>query len=154
MDDLEATIKRLEAAEVGSRKLDAQICVVADRLRAIRWYWTGATGIPHAVPENFDLLKGGMGTASIEAMCPAYSTSIDAALTLVPEGWRGRFGFDEHGTYIKQSPFGLIGMAWGFITPPDKWDAESYSAKAPSIPLALCIAALKARSLHTSGDGE
>lgn len=82
---MDEVIKRLEAAEIGSRKLDAQICVVADRLRAIRWYWTGATGIPHAVPGNFDLLKGGMGTASVEAMCPAYTTSMDAARALLPE---------------------------------------------------------------------
>ena len=111
-DKLDALIARLEQAARGSRELDdeiAELCAPTDDARM-------------AAFEN------GRDWPDL------YTTSLDAALTLVPEGWRV-----EH-----------IGQNWGMT----RWDAELHTAddvpsgvtaEAPTPALALCIAALKAR---------
>lgn len=102
MDDL---IARLEAAEGPDRELDGDIAIMMR---------------PGFYP-NRDIAQKD---------APRYSSSIDAALTLVPEGY-GRLDIMiiENGhTYVSRD----VGS---------EYDAEG---KIP--PLAICIAALKARA--------
>lgn len=110
---LESIIERLEKGETG-REVD----------RAI-WF---------ALHHETDYAK------ACEAPPGAFSTSIDAALTLVPEGWM----------WNASSP-DLSGRAFAYVREyqPDKPrpmrpDAEG-SARVPSPAVAMCIAALKAR---------
>lgn len=74
MDDIASLIARVEAAEGPDRELDAAVAVAAKQ-----------------VPYDFE--PAGNGLASWRAMydnrwwdAPAYTASIDAAMTLVPEG--------------------------------------------------------------------
>ena len=98
---LDALISKLEAASEGSRELDGAVFHVtypsveySDRLEI--WTYKGE-----------------------HVLLPHYTTSIDAALTLVPDGW---------------TPWDLIAR---YCTP-SEFDA------APA--LAICIAALRARA--------
>lgn len=62
---------------------------------------------------------------------PKYTASLDAALTLVPEGKK----FVVGGSLMSAKHFAEI----------DPWQSEHISGEAPTPALALCIAALKAR---------
>lgn len=64
---------------------------------------------------------------------PLYTTSIDAALTLVPEGVHWQLRTSEVPGWFT-SCWGDFGVTWA-----------QYSAASPAI--ALCIAALKARAI-------
>jgi len=67
-------------------------------------------------------------------MPPAYTASIDAAMTLVPEGWGRMFNQSENGLHCN------VCLARSYPT-----NAVVYSeAATPAI--ALCIASLRARS--------
>lgn len=95
-------IAKLESATEGSRELD----------RAIHSHIRGV--------EEFLL-----------STWPAYTTSLDAALTLVPEGWHWNVGD--------------VGLAWvGTHESATKIVRHDGDAHTPA--LALCIAALKARA--------
>ena len=122
--DLEQLIARLEAASKGSRDLDRAIHLVvfADFIK------------------ERGMTEEGNGWRDPEfgAIAPPqdYTTSIDAALTLVPPIWR---------VYAIQEQY---------VDPPNLWfvgldrrreHRESMIGKAPTPALALCIAALKAR---------
>lgn len=74
-------IERIEAAEAGSRELDVEIAEIA--LGRI---------VESLSPENSPvrILSVMPLTRSGAFELPHYTTSIDAALTLVPEGWRSR----------------------------------------------------------------
>lgn len=99
---MESLIKKLEAATEGSRELDGDI------------HYHDRKPYP----------KGGWNTDGL----PHYTTSIDAALRLVPEG----FIWDVAST----------GQAWVM----GGLDNEQHLVtSAPTPALALCIAALKAR---------
>lgn len=108
-------IAALEAAEGPSRELDGAICAHIGKDT-----WCGCTGACKAPP-------------FICPAMPAYTRSIDAALRLVPEGWRV-------GSIVE----GEIGP-W-FVS---LWDRSvrllTARAEGPTLPLALCIAALRAR---------
>ena len=113
-DDL---IARLEAAEGPSRELDAEIAQIhgwEEGHVANERCWYDPDGRMRAAP-------------------PAYTSSIDAALTLVPEGRLWTLG-----QYVNRS---------GFMAALD----NQRGTKAATAPLALCIASLKAR---TQGDGD
>lgn len=117
-------IRELEQAAEGSRRLDEIIFVhtecggdfkslhFAARAGARRDGWN-----PHAIPH--------------------YTTSIDAALTLVPEGWCGDVEVGDCGNLE-----GKRGHLWNGEFAPDAREVRS-EAHTPA--LALCIAALKAR---------
>ena len=116
---MEDLIKKLEAATEGSRELDGDI------VRAI---------LPKGKP--FPLID------------PPYTTSIDAALTLVPEGWHVKrlenILFVREGRWLKFSP-----DKWG-ITLAFSDLGVPYIISVSSTPdLAIVIAALKA---HPTGD--
>lgn len=70
---------------------------------------------------------------------PPYTVSIDAALTLVPEGWRWSLDWTQRPHYQDCGRADLYAPGSG-IKPPDVCDVY---AATPAI--ALCIAALKAR---------
>lgn len=99
-------IKRLEEAKEGSRELDCDLWVQA------------------SIDVGFPLDKA---LDAAPAFAPYYTTSIDAALSLVPEGMGWNVGF------LKKAPR------------PHAWVGDLRTVYAASVPLALCIAALKAR---------
>ncbi len=125
MTDLETLIAKLEAATEGSLELDVLIFEVFLSIGSL-----GTYGALH------------------------YTTSLDAALALVPERWRVRelsqwddcgypggwacclecWKSDKDKVYIKQVSFGI----------PEE-SATKMPPTAPSPALAICIVALKAR---------
>ena len=110
-----ALIEELERATAGSRWLDAAIG------RAVGWYGKST---------DFD---PGYGVRA-RPMLPCFTTSIDAALTLVPPECATLLALG-HGAKSSVS-IGTLGNA------ETKWIGDG---AAPTGPLALCIAALKAR---------
>lgn len=124
-------IKRLEAATEGSRELDARIgAVVSDYERTRQ-----PTSSESVEPGHF---WEGKAPESLQH-APHYTTSIDAALTLVPEGYRWRLWY-HHTGYCGADIF------------PDKGGILSKVHDAPTAALALCIAALKAREAASNGE--
>lgn len=117
-------LTRLEQAEEGSRELDVAV-----------WVETGGQ------VANQDRLTAEMLRISRFSHAPHYTTSLDAALTLVPEGWRTRDATNWGG-----------GWDWILWKHPDgkRWTGRVMGA-APIPALALCLAALKARGAETEG---
>lgn len=131
MTDLDSLIQRLEKAEGPSRELDAAIFV--------------------GVHEGYRLGKNSLGGSivlfdgfswQLDETVPDYSSSIDAALTLVPDGW-AFYRLDQY--HDKINP------AWGWgahlrcYSRPDAGRAIGETRH--GMALALVIAALRARSL-------
>ena len=119
-------IARLEAAEKGARRLDY----------AIAWKLGKIVPAPHEIEringpsynETVSLVGGGV---SAGYMPPHYTTSLDAALTLVPEDAEWEAGS------AKLLPAGY----WASVVN----KTTEYPVKLCSTPaLAVCIAALKA----------
>lgn len=107
--DAMTLIERLEAATAGSRELDAEI---AHAIGAFK---------PKPVTardENF--------------WTQHYTTSLDAALTLVPDGYDYIIYRIDGEYYAEVGPTGSFGF--------------TKCVGAPTIALAICIAALKART--------
>lgn len=110
-------IARLEAATEGSRVLDAEIHL--------------------AIGE-----RCGMGSDGLY-LPPHYTQSVDAALTLVPEGWR----WDELSRDVDWGPGPERSYAVSidfYEMPSGRW-LRNQSAAHDLLPVALCIAALRAR---------
>jgi len=105
-------ISRLEQAEAGSRELS---CTLA---KEIGWK-----------PQAGEL---GADTSSPWAWCPNFTESIDAAMSLVPEGWTAQ---------ITQYPNGKGNAVLSEWSPPCR-NAKSIGDATPA--LALVIASLKA----------
>lgn len=106
---MEQLIQKLEAATEGSKRLDYEI-----------WRNTGGAEL-----SDWE-----------DRIWPAYTTSLDAALSLVPEGLSWFAEMNNGNAHA--------GAHW------PKCDPASQFGHAATAPLALCIAALKARSLsHT-----
>lgn len=119
MNDL---IKRLEEATEGSRALDALICV--------------SEGYDEWTPEKWAkaLQDMGEGSNACPVGCPPYTTSLDTAVTLVPEGiaWTVSKLFNKR--------------FWASCDDPENYDNSwAVSAEKPTPALAICIAALRAR---------
>lgn len=129
-------IAKLEAATEGSRELDAGICA------ALRWPVSGkGTVLPAWVHDNFpewEITKEGRLKAGCLWEPVPFTTSLDAALTLVPEGFTWRVQCDRHGN--AESWTENNGGDFGGIL---ALDTQTFAAT-PA--LALCIAALKARA--------
>lgn len=121
---LQDLIARLEAATGPDRELDVKI------IEAIN---PGSRWEPYSPKARIKWLMDESGQRTIcygKDRIPNYTTSIDAALTLVPEGMGWEVGF---GRYVPH-----IGTVW---TGKGKCVGECDSNRA----IALCIAALKAR---------
>lgn len=136
MTDLTSLIARLEQAESGSREWDAEIAF------AIEWLPVGPSKLHQ---ESFvdHMNKHGYWKAWMahapwrhEWLIPAFTTSLDEAITLVPDGWL------------------LIALgssvATGFAPGPSEVTLismdDEVAARANTHALALASAALKARS--------
>ncbi len=110
---------RIEQAEGPSRELDAEIALLVGAPCGRRSGWSNA--------DNGDYYV-------IDECAPAYTASIDAALTLVPEGMRDEIEI----TTLYQVARVAINLNHG----PD--DGPYYGSNARnSIPLAICAAALR-----------
>lgn len=131
MSDLLDLAARIEAATEGSRELDAETADTTDSV--VPCACTGACN-----PDSLNYLGG----------CPsvrAYTTSLDAALTLVPEGWSFSVG-DLRGydppmwrCHLRDHrPQSLTAAGHSHI-----WK-EGNTIAGPA--LAICAAALKARA--------
>lgn len=126
MDEL---IKRLAAASEGSRGLDAAIEIDIEGVSQSECNQYLAAIERHPKPNPWDCF---------DPCCPHYTTSIDAALTLLPEGWKITHAFWDAGataTFCLTKKERVKGE-----------DTNRYSGGISSTPaLALCIACLKAR---------
>lgn len=120
-----ALIAALQKATVGSREIDADILRSLAPDVKIALYCIG---------DEEPICFHGEPFVENRGEVPTYTTSIDAALALVPDGWNRRLSeSDNHNWWVE--------LREGFET--------SYNrvihAEARTAPLALCIAALKAR---------
>lgn len=117
-DTLRALIARVETATGPDLELDAEIALASGwRLKFVE-----GRGCWRHGDYSWTVESGGTP--------PAYTRSLDAALTLVPEGW----GFElrrGHGT---------SGRATCFC-----WNGKAMAALCTTPALALCSAALRAR---------
>lgn len=126
-------IARLEAATEGSRELDIDI----GELQGFIWQdggWCGADG-------DFREL-------------PSYTTSLDAAMTLVPEGleWMvsNRAKRPHTGrAYVHNKALIFAGL--GGMTKNPEYRGYEHTASTPA--LALCVVVLKARTTPPTADG-
>lgn len=77
-----------------------------------------------------------------------YTASLDAALTLVPEGWRLAALCEREPWFCRLETLDFRSVTWGkgedWIT--DITDGQEAMAKGSSPALALCAAALRARA--------
>lgn len=123
MTNLPNLIERLEAASGPSRGLDAEIAPI--------------TGL-RIVDEGHPIGRVCYDTNNHGVPLPAYTASIDAALTLVPKDMRDELEI----TTLHQVARVALNLNHG----PD--DGPYYGSHAcNSIPLALCIAALRAQEV-------
>jgi len=129
-------IARLEAATEGSRELDAMIHVEVAWLPGTLSKEERAAVLENCVrkPVACD------GCGRSESRCPPYTTSLDAALTLVPEIATTAWSISQNPDRNNPGPCGVV---MPDITSVFTRDGEAFAAT-PA--LALCIAALKARS--------
>jgi hypothetical protein len=114
MPDLSALIEKLSAATEGSRELDDAIQEVAIPLGCGMLVFNGRQP-------------------------PLYTTSLDAALSLVPEGWR----IEDFSQYRNGDFYVCL-----WPREKDDWDdglPQTVGDDAATPALALCVASLKAR---------
>lgn len=135
-------IERLERATGEDRELNARIWWCVERTRAERAYWNAAGGLPRALPDVFP--TNGLGTIAIAMFAPNYSGSLDAAVSLVPEGWSWSVTYESE----KKSSPAFCGSVRRYWTSFDK----DHFAFAVSPAIALCIASLRARAANVGED--
>lgn len=121
-------IARLERATEGSRELDALIAIAI----GARPDWLALDTTPLVHVGNGYVRAGKYGPGFNVQL---YSTSLDAAFTLVPEGWLIQA--------IGQYPSSGL---WYVILEEDELPSTSAEDKDDAA-LALCIAALRARQI-------
>lgn len=131
--ELERLIERCEGAVGPDRELDAAIALLVGYRRKGAKSTIGISdGYVWAEPgEHFSY-----GTRP-----PSYTASIDAALTLLPEGWR-LYGLSDQ-THFQSNKGWHAGVDcyFGKVLYPH----NIQTAEAPTAPLAICIASLRAR---------
>jgi hypothetical protein len=119
MSDLAGLIERLEKATRPDRELDCAIFVATAESPFVSYY-------PDCVLATLGGFSARLEISDIEK----FTSSIDAALTLVPEGQEWQLG-SAH----------LVSTYWAEVIASD-----CYKAKGTTPAIALCIAALKARA--------
>lgn len=122
MSDL---IRKLESAAEGSRELD----IAAHK--AIGW---------ELAPPEADCAWWNDNGDTFYGVCPHYTTSIDAALTLVPEGWDWQLEWEDGAESVFFESKGIARVEMGN---PDLRICPEAATPA----LALCAAALRAREV-------
>ena len=135
-------IAALEAATGPSRELDGAIA------KSVGWAaqrnnWWPPEEAAKARRQKRSLWSCDRGPLPL----PDYTSSIDAALSLVPEGYQ----IDSMGEWAHQmlraaGPWFVILMPRGNLPPPERDREARRHDHAPNAAIALCIAALKARS--------
>jgi hypothetical protein len=135
MSDLESLIERLAALSGPDRRLDAEIAC--------------AIKFPHlrpAEPDDHKEHQRGYLPSAGNIWCPtgflmadSYTSSIDAALTLVPEGLGIALDTRPHSQVTK---LGSEALAWCS----EDRDVPSVAVLGRTPAIALCIAALRARA--------
>ena len=156
-DGMQELIARLEAATGPSRELDAEIWCAANSKKFLRFDGMAMTRGNVFFHERDD------GTAKIECSHPRYSSSLDAALTLVPEGCEGEiFWHYGSGQKLGYAEVKIPNPLWDTPDcPPEeenryaglyysyKDDADRHTDAAKPLPIciAVSIAALKARGI-------
>lgn len=121
-EELLSLIGRLEEATEPSREMDCRIAV------AVGWSKADGVAIAHEKLEQNECPFDWYHFAGARDV-PAYTASIDAAMMLVHDGWN---------VWVWRA------HSWG-----PEWQAavnRGEIAVAPTAPLALCIACLKARA--------
>ena len=143
MNDL---IERLEAAEGGSRALDAEIALaIGAPQEYFRRFDKDALGQPWAGwddvegPECYDDAIWGGGGHGWTA--PHYSSSIDDARALIPEGW----WIESLSEDVAVSRESLTRL--GASVKLEQYE-HSAQGQAATIPLAIVIAAVKAQEVE------
>lgn len=131
---IQEVIAKLEAATEGSRELDFRIQCAAAPSNDLPMGHTSASLLVSA--ERIGDWSGACRLSD----CPLYTTSIDAALTLVPKPYEFlvRAGAKKGDADGDRRPFANC------MHP--RSDGPMYGANAATPALALCIAALRARS--------
>lgn len=132
MQDL---IDRLEKAASGGRDLDALVEIEHRRFEA---YAVGLNDKQRAHWRPVGT-KGEVEEGGTRYHPPLYSFNIDDALRLIPEGWQAIL-YTENGTAELYNP--KLKLRKGIRE----------RARAATIPLAICIAALRARASVPNGD--
>lgn len=130
MSDYTVLIAKLEAAEAGSRELDAEILWCADekkleRLKAAFNYWRKGAAIDQAV---------------IDMAAPHYTFSVDAAMKLVPSG------------YVLHTMRFVGPKAWAFVACEDE-GLTGFRGYSVCAPIAICIPCVAAISRARAAAG-
>lgn len=113
-------IKRLEETTGPDRKLDFVIMLVADGKDPTEYKLNG----------------------QFADEVPRYTSSLDAALTLVPEGATVEMHLTEKDSYAYVNVLEKVETTDG-----DEFVETPHSGNARTLPIALCIAALRARGV-------
>ena len=129
-------IEKLEAAGEGSRELDTRIHALLEDRDLRQDEFGRLLGRSREAPHDECIMA--YPNFSPDTAIPCYTTSLDAALTLVPEGYRLELYQSANGEWwdADLSPLGYD------VDHEDGWSNGDGKAD-PA--LALCIAALKAR---------
>jgi hypothetical protein len=111
---------------------------MSDRLLELAERLEKATGPDRSL--EIDIFAAVMGLDPMIALGekPFYTRSLDAAMTLVPEGFVWGMGGPEEGRY------------WAIVAPTGEASAEPIGAATAA--LALCAAALRAKAQEQSHD--
>ena len=137
MDDLNTLAGRVEAASGPDRRLDAEIATLLRPGLSRKWCWA------HTFPKWEPSRKAGLvrvidngselGDCFVGSFTATkYTSSIDAALTLVPDGWAIEISVD------------FVGGARATLFPQGNAYYGQVKALAATAALALCVAALRA----------
>lgn len=128
-------IARLEAATEGGRELDAAIfrlIGLTDRQERHCRDWCRMDGRTDLTRDRY-----------IDAWAKDYTTSIDAAMTLLPEGWDWKIISRAHSPYQGRWPFEAVADRGDLRIPIHKRMIAGFAMTAA---LALCIACLSAKA--------
>jgi hypothetical protein len=120
-------LERLGAAKCGNSELDGEIWCAINGYTFVMW--DGAGCVYRATPT---------GSISHEARerIQHLSTSLEAALSLVPEGWNRRLSEDDQGRWWAE-------LRHGYET---SYSDVQVASRVATPALAFCIAALRARA--------
>lgn len=128
MTDLNALIERLEKATGPDRELDI---LIGKATSVEGWRVCDDGSVECYVPDGHEFGEGWIFTGQ---ELPAYTSSIDAAMTLVPEGW----------TRAVDATVPEAGIDVDLY--PEDENALPVQGTHDSEPIATCIAALRSRS--------
>jgi hypothetical protein len=133
-------IKRLEEAREGSAELDAEIALASGLYDHMRFAEADRLSIRAVSDDVAELTVHGPrgGGVIYTEYPPKFTRSVDAALTLVPEGWR--IAEMKDGIKSDRGPYCNTRL-W---CPANRYLGYAYPGNGATPALALCIAALKA----------